>query len=103
MAPGTAKRVILLSWLVAIIVVSADEIRRNKAAQASWPQVLPCPHRFVATTIAFTLWGILGEFAAAPAAALSAGTVVALFIKAVGAGDFPSARASNQPVFGITQ
>jgi len=91
MNTGQARRLIVLSWVLAVVLVSADEIHANRAAGKQYPQLLPCPSRFVKMTVAFTIWGVLGEFTPGLAAVLAFGTVLALFVRQLEAGSFPGA------------
>lgn len=88
MGHGTSRRIIVLAWVAMVGLITADELRKNKLAKKTWPQLLPCPARYTKGTLAFTLFGIAGEFVPQIAAVLAAGVDIALFTKMAAAGDF---------------
>jgi hypothetical protein len=83
---GTARRIIILGWLLALAIVSADELAKNKSAAKGWPTILPCPARYTKATVAYTLIGLIGEFMPQPAAILGLGLAVGMMTRLAASG-----------------
>lgn len=94
MNPQQAHRLVVLSWVLAVVLVTTSEMSQNRRAGRTYPQNLPCPARFIQMTVAFSIWGVLGEFAPELAAVLAFGTVVALYMRQAQAGSFPGYRTA---------
>ena len=96
MEHGTSRRLIVLAWVVMVGLITADELRRNRLGGKQWPQLLPCPARYIKGTVAFTLFSVAGEFIPQIAAVLAVGVDIALFTKMAAAGDFGNPSLAPQ-------